>query len=249
MLQYIFPYFFEFLVSLLLVPSQAEQDPILNPPFQTEPASAWADSVYNNMSNDERIGQLFMVAAWSNKGEAHVKEIENQIKKNHIGGLIFFQGGPGRQVHLTNRYQSISKIPLLIGIDGEWGLNMRLDSTIRFPRQMTIGAANSPKDVYSMGKEIANHCKALGIHINFAPVVDVNNNPLNPVINSRSFGENREDVTELSKQYMLGMQDNGVLACAKHFPGHGNADTDSHYDLPVINQPLEVLDSIELYPY
>ena len=118
----------------------------------------------------------------------------------------------------------------------------------RFPRQMTIGAANSPDDVYSMGKEIAHHCKHLGVHINFAPVVDINNNPLNPVINSRSFGENRVELPNF-QQYMLGMQDNRVLACAKHFPGHGNADTDSHLDLPIINQPLEVLDSIELYPY
>jgi beta-glucosidase-like glycosyl hydrolase/CubicO group peptidase (beta-lactamase class C family) len=201
------------------------------------------------MTTDEKIGQLFMVAAYSNRGEEHLNELKTLVRESKIGGLIFFQGGPVRQAKMTNSLQSESDIPLWIGMDAEWGLGMRLDSTISYPRQMTLGAIENDTLIYEMGAEIARQCRRLGVHINFAPVVDVNNNPENPVINSRSFGENKLWVTKKAKAYMRGMQENGVLANAKHFPGHGDTDTDSHHDLPIINHSKERLEQIELYPY
>lgn len=209
----------------------------------------WVDSVMNKLSLEEKIGQLFMVAAYSNKDQKHIDEINYIIKKYKIGGLIFFQGGPVRQAKLTNLYQSKSKIPLLIAIDGEWGLGMRLDSTIIYPRQMALGAIKDDSLIYQMGADIAVQMKRMGIHINFAPVVDINNNPNNPVINARSFGENRKNVTQKSAMYLHGMQDNGLLTTVKHFPGHGDTDSDSHYTLPMVSHNRARLDSIELYPF
>jgi len=220
----------------------------LNPPFLCC-ESPWADSVFNAMSPEERMGQLFMVAAYSDKGPAHIEKIEDLIKNQKIGGLIFFKGGPMRQAILTNRYQELSKTPLMIAIDAEWGLAMRLDSTIKYPYQMMLGAITDNDLIYQMGADIARQCKRMGIHVNFAPVVDVNNNPKNPVINYRSFGEDRDNVAEKGIAYMKGMQDNRVLANAKHFPGHGDTDTDSHKSLPVIAHSKERLDSLELYPF
>jgi beta-glucosidase-like glycosyl hydrolase/CubicO group peptidase (beta-lactamase class C family) len=212
-------------------------------------ATRWADSVLNGMSLKEKIGQLFMVEAYSNKDEAHAASVLNLIQRYHIGGVIFFQGSPHKQAVLTNRFQAASKMPLMIGIDGEWGLSMRLDSTIRFPRQMTLGATSDDSLMYLIGEEIARQCKRIGIHINFAPVVDINTNPINPVINSRSFGEKKELVSRMSQAYMHGMQDYGVLACAKHFPGHGNTDSDSHFTLPIVRELESHLDSVELFPF
>lgn len=217
--------------------------------YDTPDSRAWADTMLSHMNYWQKIGQLFMVDAFSNKDSAHIYQIRQLIDSFQIGGLIFFQGGPYRQAQLTNYYQSRSKIPLLIGIDGEWGLNMRLDSTMRFPRQMTLGAGADDKEVYAMGREIARQCRRLGVHVNFAPVVDINNNPLNPIINSRSFGEEKHRVAQLSRAYMEGLQDGHVLACAKHFPGHGDTDSDSHLALPVVNSSVQRLDSVELFPY
>ncbi|MBK8362297.1 MAG: serine hydrolase [Bacteroidetes bacterium] len=219
------------------------------PPFITPEAELWADSVMKTLTPDERISQLIMVAAWSNKDSVHIKEIRKLIQDWGIGGLCFFQGGPVREALLTNDYQALSKVPLMIGMDAEWGLAMRLDSTVRFPRQMTLAAIKDTGLIYEMGKEIARESKLMGIHVNFAPDADVNNNPLNPVIGSRSFGDNPVDVTEKSLLYMRGMQDQNVLATGKHFPGHGNADTDSHFSLPLILQNRAALDSVELYPF
>ncbi|MBU8893700.1 MAG: serine hydrolase [Bacteroidales bacterium] len=209
----------------------------------------WVDSVMKKMSLEDKIAQLFMVAAYSNKDQKHINEITYLINKYKIGGLIFFQGGPGRQAKLTNYYQSKSKIPLLIAIDGEWGLGMRLDSTISYPRQMMLGAIQNDSLIYQMGYDIGEQMIRLGIHINFAPVVDVNNNSQNPVINVRSFGDNPENVSKKSIMYMKGMQDAGIIATAKHFPGHGDTNTDSHYTLPSVNYDRNRLDSIELYPF
>ncbi len=209
----------------------------------------WVDSVYKTMTMDERIGQLFMVAAYSNKGADHEKNLSLLIEKYHIGGLIFFQGGPGREVTLTNRLQGKSKIPLWIGMDAEWGLGMRLDSTMNFPKQMTLGAIQNDSLIYFMGAEIARQAKLVGVHVNFAPVVDINNNIKNPVIGYRSFGENKENVARKGIAYMKGLQDNGVVANAKHFPGHGDTGSDSHFTLPVINHSKERLKSLELYPF
>ena len=190
-----------------------------------------------------------MVAAYSNKDESHVKSIKELIATYGIGGLIFMQGGPVRQANLCNQYQGISKVPLLISIDGEWGLAMRLDSVSKYPRQMTLGAIKNDSLIYKMGKQIANECKRLGIHNNFAPVADINNNPKNPVIGSRSFGENKFNVARKSYMYMAGMQDVGVMATGKHFPGHGDTDSDSHQTLPIIKHDKKRLDSLELFPF
>ena len=222
---------------------------LTDPPFFSKEAEHWADSILNKLNREERIAQLIMVAAWSNKDEYHIQDIRRQIEKYGIGGLIFFQGGPIREALLTNNYQSISKVPLLIGMDAEWGLAMRLDSTIRYPRQMTLSAIQSDSIVYLMGKEIAKNCKRLGIHINFAPDADINNNPSNPIIGSRSFGDDRELVSKKSIDYMRALQDNHILSTGKHFPGHGNVDSDSHFTLPTILQDKLELDSIELYPF
>ncbi len=212
-------------------------------------ASPWADSVFKTLSPDERIAQLLHVAAYSNRDQAHIDELANIIKKYKIGGLIFFQGGPVRQANMTNYFQSISKVPLFISIDAEWGLGMRLDSTMHFPYQMSLGAIKNDSLIYAMGREIARQCKRMGIQINFAPVADINNNPKNPVINYRSFGENKYKVSRKSLMYMKGMQSEHVLANAKHFPGHGDTDFDSHKSLPVIKHSKERLDSLELYPF
>lgn len=217
--------------------------------FQTNKAKAWADSVLLDMSIDEKIGQLFMVSAYSNLGEVHTNEILEQIKKYHVGGLIFFQGGPVRQAHLTNLYQSKSALPLMIGMDAEWGLNMRLDSTFKFPWAMTVGAVQDTELVYNMGVEMGKQCKRLGVHINFAPVLDINTNPDNPIINARSFGQDKEAVTWHAYEMMKGMQDAGVLACGKHFPGHGDTDKDSHKTLPSVSFDMTRLEEVELYPF
>jgi len=209
----------------------------------------WVDSVYATMSLDEKIGQLFMVAAYSNKDEKHYKEIDNLVKEQHVGGLIFFQGTPTKQAELTNRYQSKAEVPLLIAIDGEWGLGMRLDSTISYPYQMTLGAIEQDSLIEEMGGQIAEQCQRIGIHVNFAPVVDINSNSNNPVIGFRSFGENKEKVAQKGIAYMRGMQKKGVMAVAKHFPGHGDTDADSHYALPVLKHDIQRLDSLELYPF
>ncbi|HOY71812.1 MAG TPA: glycoside hydrolase family 3 N-terminal domain-containing protein, partial [Tenuifilaceae bacterium] len=209
----------------------------------------WADSVLSSLTLRERIGQLFMVAAYSNRDDMHVREIADLVRKDGVGGLIFFQGGPVRQANLTNYYQSLAEVPLLVGMDAEWGLGMRLDSTFSYPRQMMLGAAQDSALVYEMAADIARQLKRMGVHINFAPVVDINSNPQNPVINTRSFGENVNLVSRYGKAYVSGLQDNGVMACAKHFPGHGDTFEDSHFSLPKVPHSKQQLDSVELYPF
>ncbi len=210
----------------------------------------WVDSVYNSLTFDEQLGQLITIRAHSDKGAEHIAEVERQIMQYHVGGLCFFQGTPAEQVRLTNQYQRLSKIPLLISMDAEWGLGMRMKkTTISFPRQLTMGAIQDNRLIYDMGEEVANQLSRVGVHINFAPVIDVNNNPNNPVINTRSFGEDRYNVAVKGYMYAKGMEDHGVMASAKHFPGHGDTDVDSHKDLPVITHSEERLDSIELYPF
>jgi beta-glucosidase-like glycosyl hydrolase/CubicO group peptidase (beta-lactamase class C family) len=209
----------------------------------------WADSVFNSLSLDERIAQLFLVAAYSNKDKRHEDEIAALVSKYNIGGLIFFQGSPVKQAMETNYFQSKAKTPLVIGMDAEWGLGMRLDSTIKFPRQMMLGALQDPELVFEMGEDIARQLKRLGVHINFAPVVDINNNPDNPVISNRSFGEDRQLVSSYSTAYMMGMQNNHIFSVAKHFPGHGDTNSDSHFNLPIINKDFKNIDSLELFPF
>lgn len=213
------------------------------------PKQAWVDSVMNSLSPDQRISQLLMIRAYSNKDEKYNLELIELVSKNNLGGVCFFQGGPARQTTLTNRLQKVTPTPLFVALDAEWGPGMRLDSVDNFPKQMTLGAMRNNSTIYQMGTEIAHQLKRIGVHINFAPVADVNNNPLNPVINSRSFGENKQLVAEKSYWYMKGMQDAGIIAVAKHFPGHGDTGNDSHYTLPVINKSRTDIDSLELYPF
>ncbi|WP_373396766.1 glycoside hydrolase family 3 N-terminal domain-containing protein [Algoriphagus halophilus] len=210
---------------------------------------SWVDSVFNSLSFEERLGQLFMVAAYSNKDQRHVNEIANLVKSENLGGLIFFQGGPVRQANLTNYYQAQAKTPLFIAMDAEWGISMRLDSIPDFPKAMTLGAVQDSELIYDMGTEMARQFKELGMHINFAPVVDVNSNPDNPVIGYRAFGENKKLVAQRAVSYMKGLQDHGVIANAKHFPGHGDTEVDSHYSLPVIKNPEQRIWEVDLYPY
>lgn len=209
----------------------------------------WVDSVYNILSLEEKIGQLFMVAAYSGGKNYNEPLITELISKRQIGGLIFMQGDPVNQATQTNKYQQMAQVPLLIGMDAEWGLGMRLTGVRDLPRAMLLGATRDSALVYKMGAAVAQQCNRLGVHIDFAPVVDVNNNPRNPIINARSFGEDKYLVSRLGIAYVKGLQDNGVIASAKHFPGHGDTETDSHLELPVIRKSLAQLDTLELYPF
>ena len=209
----------------------------------------WVDSVFRKLSKREKIAQMFFVRANTNMGKAYADSVGKVIKKEKIGGLVFFQGGPGRQAILTNKYQKKARVPLLITSDGEWGLGMRLDSTISYPYQMALGAVQNKELIYQMGLEVAKDYRRIGMHMNLAPDVDVNNNAKNPVINYRSFGENKYNVAEKGAAYMKGMQDGGILVSIKHFPGHGDTDVDSHYDLPQLKFTRERLDSLEMYPF
>ncbi|WP_417800372.1 glycoside hydrolase family 3 N-terminal domain-containing protein [Tenacibaculum sp.] len=211
--------------------------------------NVWVDSIMKTMSIDEKIGQLFMIQAYSNKDKKHEDFISNMVTTYHVGNIIFMQGTPDKQVVLNNKYQELAKVPLMVGFDGEWGLDMRLKDTYRFPWNMTLGAVQDTILLQELGKRIGEHCKRVGIHMNFAPVVDVNTNPNNPIIGNRSFGESKENVAEKAIAFTKGMQGVGVLANAKHFPGHGDTEADSHHTLPTINFSKQRLDSVELYPF
>lgn len=218
------------------------------PDFLKEDAT-WVDSVMSTMSLDERIAQLIMIPIYSNKNTKYNNEVVELVKKYQIGGIICMQGGPARQVNLVNRLQTQSKIPMLVGMDAEWSLGMRLDSVITYPKQMMIGAISDNEIIYQMGAEFARQLKRVGVNVSFSPDIDINNNANNPVINDRSFGENKYNVAEKGYAYAKGLQDNGVMAVGKHFPGHGDTNVDSHKSMPVINHSRERLDSIEFYPF
>ncbi len=211
--------------------------------------NSWVDSVINKLNRRERIAQMFFIRALTNSGKAYEDSIGRVIQKEKVGGLVFFQGGPGRQLNLTSSYQQISEVPLLVALDGEWGLGMRLDSTISYPYQMALGAVQNTDLLHKMGLEVARDFRRVGMHMNFGPDVDVNNNAKNPVINYRSFGENKYNVAVKAAAYMKGMQDGGLLVTLKHFPGHGDTDVDSHQDLPQLNFTRARLDSLEMYPF
>ena len=215
----------------------------------TPSGTKWVDSIYNSMSLDEKLGQLFMVAAYSNKDANHINTIDKLITENKIGGLIFFQGGPIRQAKLANRYQSKSKLPLFIGNDAEWGLSMRLDSTYSYPYNMTLGAVQDMDLIQKMGNQIGEQSKRLGLQFNFAPVLDINTNPNNPIIGFRSFGEDKNNVSQRAIALMKGIQNRGVFATGKHFPGHGDTETDSHKGLPTVHFSKDRLEIMEFFPY
>ncbi len=216
--------------------------------------AGWAEDTLEHMSLKEKIGQLFMIRAFSKNQDFLPcipidQSLLNLIKNYHIGGLIFFQGDPETQVKLTNYYQRQSPVPLLIGQDCEWGLGMRLKKAISYPKNLFLGKIKNYALIHDLGKEIGRQCKALGIHINFAPVIDVNTNPNNPVIGIRSFSEDKEEVVKNGLAFATGLLDAGIIPSLKHFPGHGDTDKDSHLDLPIINHNLERLFSEELYPF
>ena len=238
--------FFFLLPSVIL--AQDANKTVKLPKLQS-PANQWVDSVYQSLSLDQKIGQLFMIATYSGGEKMNKALIEKLLREYYIGGLIFMQGTAKAQAELTNEYQLSSTVPLFIGMDAEWGLGMRLTGIRDFPRQMMLGAMSDSSIVYKMGAAIASQCRRLGVHIDFAPVLDINSNPNNPVINFRSFGENKYKVASFGLQYMRGLQENGVIACAKHFPGHGDTDVDSHNDLPEITKSADQLRKMELYPF
>ena len=232
------------LLSLILA-----AQPQVRPPFLAYQTDQWVDSVFKSLSVEQKIGQLIMVPAYSKKGTKHRLHLIKMVRDNHIGGIISMQGGPLRHANLVNQLQAVSKTPLLVAIDAEYGLAMRLDSTIKYPYGFTLGAIPNDSLIFDLGTDLGKQCKRLGIHINFAPVADVNSNPLNPVIGFRSYGDNPEKVFQKAVHFGLGLQSEQVLATLKHFPGHGDAQKDSHYTLPLIGRSRVQLDSIELYPF
>ncbi|MEO6190658.1 MAG: glycoside hydrolase family 3 N-terminal domain-containing protein [Saprospiraceae bacterium] len=210
----------------------------------------WVNERLNSLTLNEKIGQLFIIRAYGKQDSLHIQNIERQIKEHFVGGLCFFQGDAEIQGKLTNYYQSISNTPLFISMDAEWSLGMRLKKDgFSYPKQMCLGAIRDNHLIFQMGQDIGNHLSRIGVNFNFAPVVDINSNPNNPVINERSFGEDKLNVTSKSYAFMLGLQSQNILSCAKHFPGHGDTDKDSHFDLPIINLSRQRLDSIELFPF
>lgn len=218
------------------------------PPYYQE-NTRWVDSIMESLSLEEQIAQMIMIWAYSNQGPEHERSVLRQISKDKVGGILFFQGEPLKQARLTNRYQEASEVPLLIAMDGENGPGMRLRNTMTYPSMMTLGAIGDNQLIYTMGQDVASQFKRLGVQMNFAPVADINNNRFNPVIGTRSFGEQRENVAEKVVAYMQGMQEGRLLVAAKHFPGHGDTGSDSHHSLPVIPYDMQRLDSLELYPF
>ncbi|MFC7346830.1 glycoside hydrolase family 3 protein [Chryseobacterium zhengzhouense] len=212
-------------------------------------ANQWVDQTYNSLSQDEKLGQLFIVALYTNKGENYINQVRNIVINDKIGGLILMQDDAAREINLVNEFQQKSKVPLMIGMDAEWGLYQRINTAHKFPWAMTLGAIQDKELIYQMAAKIAEDCKRMGINWDFAPVVDVNTNPNNPIIGNRSFGSEVSNVTQSALSYANGLQDNNILAAIKHFPGHGDTSTDSHLDLPVVPHNLERLNKTELAPF
>ncbi len=237
------------LLSIIYCLSSYSQNPDFRNWKKDTACIKWVDSVYNQLSVEEQIGQFFMLAAYTDGKLYNMDSVLSSMKQGKAGGVIFFKGLPEPQAEWTNKIQDSCKVKSFVAIDGEWGLAMRLDSTISFPHQIALGAVADNTLIYEMGREIGRECRRIGININFAPDVDVNNNPDNPVINDRSFGEDKYKVALKGIEYADGMQDEGVLACAKHFPGHGDVNTDSHFDLPIITKSAAGFDSLEFYPF
>lgn len=209
-------------------------------------AAKYADSLYAKLSMDERIGQLYIVALYTNKDQNHISGVRKLVEQERIGGIILMQDDAEQEIALVNEFQKKSRVPMLFGMDAEWGLYQRIKTAHKFPWAMTLGAIQDNNLVYEMASKIAEDAKKMGIYWNFAPVVDVNTNPKNPIIGNRSFGSDVQNVIAKSLAYAQGLQDNGVLAAIKHFPGHGDTDVDSHLDLPVVKHSLERLNKIEL---
>jgi beta-N-acetylhexosaminidase len=239
-------YFLLLLTAMVSLSARPSRDP--NPAYLKKQAS-WVEKHLAEMTLEEKVGQLFMIAVYSNRREADYSIVENQIRKYHLGGVAFFQGNALKQAELTNRYQSAANVPLLIGLDAEWGLAMRLNNTYSFPKAITIGAAKDTELAEQVSEEIARQCKRIGVHFNFSPVGDINSNPKNPVINYRSFGESPSNVAKLTSAFVRGHKKYNILTSAKHFPGHGDTHVDSHYDLPVLQHSLQHIMEVESAPF
>lgn len=240
---------FTYLFILIFANLSAQYFPKNAPKNLEQKAEKYADSLYQQLSLDEKIGQLYIVALYNNRGEEEIQKIRNLVEKEKIGGLILMQDNAEKHIQLLNEFQGKSRVKMMIGIDGEWGLFQRFPAAHKFPWAMTLGAIQDNSLIYEMTSKIAEDCKRMGIYWDFAPVVDVNTNPANPIIGNRSFGSDINNVIAKGLAYAQGLQDNGVLASMKHFPGHGDTDTDSHLDLPVVSHNLERLNSIELAPF
>jgi beta-N-acetylhexosaminidase len=241
-----FRFFLIIIINLIAIPVLAQKEDYIQ---SLNHQNRWVDSVFKKMNRKKKVAQLFFIRAHTDKGQAYEDSVAKIIKDEQVGGLVFFQGGPERQADLLNRYQKLVNIPLLIAMDGEWGVGMRLDSTISYPYQMALGAIQDNTLLYKMGQQVAYDFKRLGMHMNFGPDMDVNNNPDNPVINYRSFGDNKYNVAAKGIAYLKGMQEAGLLTTAKHFPGHGDTNVDSHLDLPLLPFSRQRLDSLEEYPF
>ena len=236
-----------FVISLNFSEAESQSvEPLFSKDFIKQ--TKWVDSIYNKLSLDQKIGQLFFVQATSKK-KNNADKIINDIKNHKIGGLIFSTGHPTIQAKLTNEFQKNSEIPLLISMDAEWGVGMRLDSVPKFPWNMSLGAISDDKLIESIGAEIGIQFKRLGVHMNFAPVIDINTNSKNPIIGNRSFGESKINVSDKGISFTKGLQSKNILATAKHFPGHGDTSKDSHLTLPTINFDANRIKEVELYPF
>ncbi len=211
--------------------------------------SHWVDSVFKTLTTEEQLAQLIMPIVYPSQDTQAIKREEQRFSKFKWGGILYQKGLMAHQLIMNKRLQQTNSIPLLIALDGEWGLYMRLKDAPRFPRNLGLGLAGDAQMLYEYGREIARECRLMGIHVNFAPTVDVNINPLNPVIGSRSFGSTPSVVSQLSEAYALGLEDRGVLSVAKHFPGHGDTSEDSHKTLPIVQATRKRLELVELAPF
>ncbi|KAB1229040.1 glycoside hydrolase family 3 protein [Chryseobacterium viscerum] len=238
-----------FIVALISPKVHAQYQPKNASKEDLKKAQQWVEKTYKNLSQDEKLGQLFIIALYTNKGEDYISQVRNIVANDKIGGLILMQDDAAREINLVNEFQQKSKIPLMIGMDAEWGLYQRIATAHKFPWAMTLGAIQDKNLVYQMAAKIAEDCHRMGINWDFAPVVDVNTNPNNPIIGNRSFGSEVNNVISSALSYSNGLQDNNILAAIKHFPGHGDTSTDSHLDLPVVSHTIDRLNTIELAPF
>lgn len=238
-----------FIVALISPKVKAQYQPKNASKEDLKKAQQWVDKTYKNLSQDEKLGQLFIVALYTNKGEDYISQVRNIVTNDKIGGLILMQDDAAREINLVNEFQQKSKVPLMIGMDAEWGLYQRIATAHKFPWAMTLGAIQDKNLVYQMAAKIAEDCHRMGINWDFAPVVDVNTNPDNPIIGNRSFGSEVSNVISSALSYSNGLQDNNILAAIKHFPGHGDTSTDSHLDLPVVSHNIDRLNTVELAPF
>ncbi|RXM49817.1 MULTISPECIES: glycoside hydrolase family 3 protein [unclassified Chryseobacterium] len=238
-----------FIAALISPKVNAQYQPKNTSKEDMKKAQQWVEKTYKNLSQDEKLGQLFIIALYTNKGEDYINQVRNIVTNDKIGGLILMQDDAAREINLVNEFQQKSKVPLMIGMDAEWGLFQRIATAHKFPWAMTLGAIQDKNLVYQMAAKIAEDCHRMGINWDFAPVVDVNTNPNNPIIGNRSFGSEVDNVISSALSYSNGLQDNNILAAIKHFPGHGDTSTDSHLDLPVVSHNMERLNSTELAPF